>query len=79
MRGSSIVDAMFAEAPSSTKNAERARDLEVHLVKKGNAWHFDHGAGAREGPGAGRVGHRHPEKPGEPPGRLSANLSSFPL
>jgi len=40
MHGGSIVDATIIEAPSSTKNAEGKRDVEMHSVKKGNQWHF---------------------------------------
>jgi IS5 family transposase len=40
MRGGSIVDATFIEAPSSTKNATGRRDPEMHQAKKGNNWHF---------------------------------------
>ncbi len=40
MRGGSIVDATLISAPSSTKNAEKKRDPEMHSVKKGNQWHF---------------------------------------
>ena len=35
-----IVDATIIGAPSSTKNAEKARDPEMHQTKKGNQWHF---------------------------------------
>lgn len=35
-----IVDGSFIEAPSSTKNAEKKRDPEMHSAKKGNNWHF---------------------------------------
>jgi IS5 family transposase len=35
-----IVDATIIEAPSSTKNADQARDPEMHQTKKGNEWHF---------------------------------------
>lgn len=35
-----IVDATIIEAPSSTKNAEKQRDPEMHSAKKGNQWHF---------------------------------------
>jgi len=40
-----IVDAVPAKAgiinaPSSTKNADKARDPEMHQTKKGNQWHF---------------------------------------
>jgi IS5 family transposase len=39
-----IVDATIISAPSSTKNATKARDPEMHQTKKGNQWHFRHGA-----------------------------------
>jgi len=40
-----IVDAVLAKAriinaPSSTKNADKARDPEMHQTKKGNQWYF---------------------------------------
>ncbi|AAW73401.1 putative transposase [Xanthomonas oryzae pv. oryzae KACC 10331] len=35
-----IVDATLIAAPSSTKNADRARDPEMHQTKKGNQWYF---------------------------------------
>jgi len=35
-----IVDATIISAPSSTKNAEKHRDPEMHQTKKGNEWHF---------------------------------------
>ena len=38
MRGGTIVDATLISAPSSTKNAEKKRDPEMHSVKKGNQW-----------------------------------------
>lgn len=40
MRGGSIVDATIISAPSSTKNAEKQRDPEMHQTKKGNEWKF---------------------------------------
>lgn len=40
MHGGTIVDAMIINAPSSTKNAEHARDPEMHQTKKGNEWRF---------------------------------------
>lgn len=40
MHGGTIVDATIIEAPSSTKNAEKQRDPEMHQAKKGNQWHF---------------------------------------
>jgi len=35
-----IVDATIINAPSSTKNAKKARDPEMHHTKKGNQWYF---------------------------------------
>ena len=35
-----IVDATIISAPSSTKNANKERDPEMHQTKKGNQWHF---------------------------------------
>ena len=35
-----IVDATITNAPSSTKNAKKARDPEMHQTKKGNQWYF---------------------------------------
>lgn len=35
-----IVDATIIHAPSSTKNAEKQRDPEMHQTMKGNEWHF---------------------------------------
>ena len=35
-----IVDATIINAPPSTKNAEKARDPEMHQTKKGNQWYF---------------------------------------
>jgi Transposase and inactivated derivatives, IS5 family len=40
MKGGTIVDATIINAPSSTKNAEKERDPEMHQVKKGNEWRF---------------------------------------
>src|ERR1700751_4703726 len=40
MRAGTIVDATIIAAPSSTKNAEQARDPDMHQTKKGNEWHF---------------------------------------
>lgn len=36
----SIVDATIIAAPSSTKNATKKRDPEMHQTKKGNQWYF---------------------------------------
>lgn len=35
-----IVDATIINAPSSTKNAAKQRDPEMHQTKKGNQWYF---------------------------------------
>lgn len=35
-----IVDATIINAPSSTKNREKARDPEMHQTRKGNQWYF---------------------------------------
>src|SRR6201987_3262238 len=35
-----IVDATIINAPSSTKNAKKARDPDMHQTKKGNQWYF---------------------------------------
>jgi transposase, IS5 family len=35
-----IVDATIISAPSSTKNADQARDPDMHQTKKGNQWYF---------------------------------------
>jgi IS5 family transposase len=35
-----IVDATIINAPSSTKNAKKARDPEMHQTEKGNQWYF---------------------------------------
>jgi IS5 family transposase len=35
-----IVDATIINAPASTKNADKARDPEMHQTKKGNQWYF---------------------------------------
>ncbi|MDE2118260.1 MAG: IS5 family transposase [Betaproteobacteria bacterium] len=40
LSGGTIVDATIIAAPSSTKNADNARDPEMHQTRKGNQWHF---------------------------------------
>ncbi len=40
LRAGTLVDATLLAAPSSTKNAKKERDPEMHQVKKGNQWHF---------------------------------------
>lgn len=40
MRGGTVVDATIIAAPSSTKNAEGARDPAMHQTAKGNQWFF---------------------------------------
>ena len=39
LSGGTIVDATLIAAPPSVKNEEKARDPEMHQVKKGNQWH----------------------------------------
>jgi transposase, IS5 family len=40
LKTSTIVDATIIGAPSSTKNADNARDPEMHQTKKGQQWCF---------------------------------------
>jgi len=40
LKSGTIVDATIIEAPTSTKNAEKERDPEMHQTKKGGSWHF---------------------------------------
>lgn len=40
LRQGTIVDATIIHAPSSTKNAAKARDPEVHQTRKGQQWYF---------------------------------------
>jgi IS5 family transposase len=40
LKTGTIVDATIIGAPSSTKNADNARDPEMHQTKKGQQWHF---------------------------------------
>lgn len=40
LKSGTIVDATIIAAPPSTKNAEGARDPEMHQVRKGKEWHF---------------------------------------
>ena len=40
LREGTIVDATIVAAAPSTKNKAKARDPEMHQMKKGNAWHF---------------------------------------
>jgi IS5 family transposase len=40
MREGTIIDATIISAPSSTKNAARERDPEMHQTRKGNEWYF---------------------------------------
>jgi IS5 family transposase len=40
LSGGTIVDATLIAAPPSVKNRDKARDPEMHQVKKGNQWHF---------------------------------------
>jgi IS5 family transposase len=40
LKTGTIVDATIIGAPSSTKNADKARDPEMHQTKKGQQWYF---------------------------------------
>ena len=40
MKDRTIVDATIIDVPSSAKNAEKARDPEIHQTRKGNVWCF---------------------------------------
>lgn len=40
LREGTLVDATLIAAPSSTKNAKKERDPQMHQVKKGNQWYF---------------------------------------
>jgi IS5 family transposase len=40
LQAGTIVDATIIAAPSSTKNAQHARDPEMRQTKKGNTWYF---------------------------------------
>ena len=40
MKEGTLVDATIIEAPSSTKNAGKSRDPEMHQTKKGQQWYF---------------------------------------
>ena len=40
MAKGTVVDATIISAPSSTKNADQARDPDMHQTKKGNQWYF---------------------------------------
>lgn len=55
MRGGTIVDATIIAAPSSTKNAKKERDPEMHSTKKGNQNYFGMKAGIGVDAGTGYV------------------------
>ncbi len=40
LKTGTIVDATIVAAPSSTKNADKARDPEMHQTRKGQQWYF---------------------------------------
>ena len=40
LRSGTLVDATIIDAPSSTKNEDKARDPEMSSTKKGNKWYF---------------------------------------
>ena len=46
MKGGTIVDATIINAPSSTKNAEKKRDPEMHQTKRGRSANRDMGTAA---------------------------------
>ena len=46
MKGGTIVDATIINAPSSTKNAEKKRDPEMHQTKRGRSANRDMGSTA---------------------------------
>jgi len=52
LREGTIVDATIINAPSSTKNQDKARDREMRQTKKGNQWYF--GMKAHVGTDTGR-------------------------
>ena len=64
-----IVDATIINAPSSTKNADKARDPDMHQTRKGNQWYFgmkahvgvdsQHQAHPRGGGDAGQCRRQH--------------------
>lgn len=53
MKRGTVVDATLIAAPSSSKNEEKQRELEMTQTKKGKQWHF--GKTARSGVGAESV------------------------
>lgn len=55
IKGGTIVGATIINTPSSTKNAEKARDPEMHQTKKGNAWKFGMKCHIGVGAGSGLV------------------------
>lgn len=40
LKAGTIFDATIIAAPPSTKNADKARDPEMHQTRKGKQWHF---------------------------------------
>ena len=44
LKRGTIVDSIFIEAPSSTKNEKKECDPQAHSAKKGNTWHFGYKA-----------------------------------
>lgn len=40
MKGGTIVGAAIINVPSTTRNAQKARDPEMHQTKKGNEWRW---------------------------------------
>jgi IS5 family transposase len=61
MATGTIVGATIISAPSSTKNAGKPRDPEMHQTKKGNQWYFGIKAHGRRQPHqTDPCGGRHP-------------------
>ena len=71
MREGTIVDATIIAAPSSTKNARKQRDPEMHQTKKGNQWYFGMKAQHRRGRAVGIGAQR--DRHGGQRGRHRAN------
>jgi IS5 family transposase len=59
LREGTMVDATIIAAPPSTKNADHARDPEMHQAKKGNEWHFGMKAHIGADAGSGLVHSLH--------------------
>jgi IS5 family transposase len=84
LKSGTIVDATIIAAPPSTKNAEKARDPEMHQTRKGKQWHFGMKAhvgtvqsfprGTQAASGNRPPAHRGPQSP-----RFAARVSPGPI